>query len=168
MAPSSTCRAGCFDWGEAPPKMRGRRYSRKPSPATRPNPRNNAARVAKPSSAGGPQSALLVRRDVAVDQIADVVVVRLFLLEEGIVCGVCLVLDVDVFGDGLDDLLLARLDLIERHHVDPDRSRKLRVFPVFLGRRAGAGRALEDGPAFRADDWIPVKIEEFGAAGLTL
>src|ERR1700678_1040997 len=68
-------------------------------------------------------------------------------------------------------LLLARLDLVERHHFDAGRRRNLGLL-FFLGlggwSRPRRGRDLEHGPAFRADDGVLVEIKEFRAAVLAL
>ena len=69
---------------------------------------------------------------------------------------------------GLGDLLFGRLDLLERDDIDAGRRREFDVFFLFLHRHPRARRALEHGPALRADDRILVEVEELGAAVLTL
>ena len=81
---------------------------RLPSPAPPPNP-------------GPDPSGFLVGGDVAVDKVRDVVVVLLFLFQERIIrrVGLGLLLDFDVVDHRFGGLLLARLDLIERHESTP-------------------------------------------------
>ena len=79
-------------------------------------------------------------------------------------------LDVDVVDHRLGGLLLAGLDLVERHDVDAGRRRKLGILFLGLGCRPRARRrgALKDRAAFRADDRVFVEVEEFCAAVLAL
>src|SRR6185437_7302757 len=122
-----------------------------------------------PNIASG-RSGFLVGGDIAVDEVADVVVVFLFLLQERILGLVVLgvLLDVEVVDGRFGDLLLGRLDLVERDHVDAGGRRELALLFLRLCGRPRPRRALKHGPAFRADDRILVEIEEFGAAVLAL
>src|SRR5271166_1406806 len=141
--------------GEAEAKWRGRRYTRKGRAATR--------KKRPPARRAPPPSAFFVRSDVAVDEVADVVVVFLLLFQEAVV------FDVDFVDRGLGRLFVAGLDLVQRHHVNSGRRRELRILLVLLrGRARARRRSLEDRSAFWADDGILVEIKEFGAAVLTL
>jgi hypothetical protein len=120
------------------------------------------------------RSGFLVGGDIAIDEVGDVVVVLLFFFKEGIIRGVLLglLLDINVVDRRLGGgLLLARLDLVERHDFHAGGRRNLGVL-FFFGfggwPRPRRGRDLEHGPAFRADDGIFVEIKEFGAAVLAL
>src|SRR5574337_2132593 len=118
-----------------------------------------------------PRSAFLVGSDVAVDQIAHVVVVFLLLLKECVVFGAgSVILDVDVVDRRLGCLFVAGLGFFQRHNIDPLRRCEFGVLLVLLRGRADALGAEdeEDRSAFRADDRILVEIEEFRAAVLTL
>src|SRR5260370_20330491 len=92
---------------------RGRRYSRKRPPATRPSGEKTTpvegAGAPAPAESGG-QSAFLVRSDVAVDEGGDVVVVFFFLFEEGVFLRVgALIFPIDVADNRLGCFLLACL-----------------------------------------------------------
>src|SRR5579863_10417022 len=110
-----------------------------------------------PPNIASRRSGFLVGGDIAVDEVADVVVVFLGVL-----------LDVEVVDCRFGDLLLGRLDLVERDHVDAGGRRELGLLLLRLCGRPRPRRALKHGPAFRADDRILVEIEEFGAAVLAL
>jgi hypothetical protein len=106
----------------------------------------------------------LVSGKIVVDQTRDVVI--LFFFEECIFARI--VLDLDVFGCGGDDLVrVGSIDFVER-----DEFRRGFRAGFFVLRRAGARVAcdgkVEDRPAFGANDRALVKIEEFRAALLAL
>src|SRR5215475_5099891 len=115
-------------------------------------------------------SRVVVGGDVAVDEVADVVVVFLFLFQERVVRPVVVgvLLDIDVVDRRLSDLLLAALDLVERHGVQVGCRRGLRFLLLRLCGRPYPRRALKHGPAFRTADRILVEIKEFRAAVLAL
>src|SRR5260370_42525460 len=80
MAPCSRTPRGCFDWGEAPrvPAGGGIAAIRRPPQG----PPRKKTRDRMPPG-GGDRSAFLIRGDVAVDKVGDIVVVFLFPLKEG-------------------------------------------------------------------------------------
>ena len=156
--------------------FRGRRYNRKLAASTRAAGQKSGD--PRPPLSAGPRitrrSGFLVGGDIAIDEVGDVVVLLLFFFKEGIIRGVLLgvLLDIDVVDHRLGGgLLLARLDLVERHDLHAGGRRNLGLLFFFsLGGwpRPRRGRDLEYGPAFRADNGILVEIKEFGAAVLAL
>jgi hypothetical protein len=169
MAPFSKLRR--LRLGRSALPSEGEGYNRKIAAPTRAVDQKRAA----PPVAGGQtprRSGFLVGGDVPIDEVADVVVVLLFFLEERIIGGVVLgvLLDIDVVNRRLGGFLLARLDLIERHHLHARWRRNLGVLFFFsLGGWPRASRdTLKHGSAFRADDRVLVEIKEFCAAVLAL
>ena len=164
-------------WGRSSLALRARRYSRKTCAATRPAREKSGRRRlalhlrrrrgltspgrAQPSSSGAmsPSMRLLTSSSSSSSSSRNG--------SSG--ASSAIVLDFDVVDRGLDGLLLAGLDFVERHDVDAGRGGEVAL--LLVGLRGGPGarrRALKHGPAFRADDGILVEIKEFGAAILAL
>ena len=175
MAPFSISARGRLRLGRSAGLSRGPRYTRKASSATRPITKKSGP-VAKPSPRAAwteatQASALLVRRDVAVDQVADVV--RRPLPPPRGRCrprrrraSSSTSMSSTTVSTAFSSP--ASTSSSDTMSTPAGATSSVSSSSSFEATRARTRRALEDRSAFRADDRILVEIEEFGPARLTL